>query len=188
VLTFTPFPSLETPRLVLRELVPADVEAVFRMQSDPEVTRYFGRDPDRTPADTEKRLTLVFDGVRDVTAIRWGITFRGSSELLGTVGFWRWNKPHQWAETGYELAAAHWGKGVMTEALGAALGFAFGVMELHRVEAQLDPANRGSSRVLEKLGFAREALLRENWFYDGKFTDTAIYGLLARDFQARASA
>ncbi len=182
MISFDPFPTLETPRLILRQLYPSDAEAVFRNHSDPQVARYLGRDPDSTIDPTLARLQLVFDGVRDGTAIRWGITLRDDPTLMGTVGFWKWNKPSFCAELGYEIGPAYWNKGYMTEAVTAAIRFGFDHLELHRAEANIDPANDGSRRVLEKLGFTREALLRENWFYCGRFLDSAIYGLLKNEF------
>lgn len=181
MISFDPFPVLETPSLRLRAIGPDDVEAIFRIQSDPEVTRYFGRAADSTIAEAEKRVTTFMEGVRDQTSIRWGITLRGDDALIGSSGFWRWNKLHRWAEIGYELSPAHWGRGVMPEALSAILRFGFASMDLHRVEGHVDPDNRASRRVLEKLGFTQEAILRENWFHQGRFTDSVIYGLLDRD-------
>ncbi|WP_437967619.1 GNAT family protein [Sorangium sp. So ce260] len=185
--SFDPFPVLTTPRLRLRSIEPGDVERIFRIQSDPEVTRYFGRGPDASIADSERRIATIIAGVREHTSIRWGITLEESGELVGTGGFWRWNKPHRWAEIGYELLPAFWNRGIMTEALRAVLRFGFASMDLHRVEAQIDPENRASARVLERLGFAREGLLRQNWYHDGRYTDTAVYGLLRDDLEAAAT-
>ncbi len=183
MLSFDPFPALETPRLILRPLDPSDADAIFHIQSDPDVTRYLGRDADTTMEPTLRRLQLVFDGIREHSGIRWGIVRRDDpTVLMGTVGFWKWNKPHFYAEIGYELGSAFWRKGYMTEAIRAALRFGFDHMELHRVEANIDPENKGSRRVVEKLGFAQEAVLRQNWFYDGKFTDSIIYGILNNEF------
>lgn len=179
---FDPFPTLETPRLHLRALVPDDLAVIHHIQTDPQVIRYFGRPP-MTREQVKERIDLVIAGIREGTSVRWGLTLRGSGELAGTAGLWRWNKDHRWAEVGYELAAEQWGRGLMTEALRAILGYAFKEMGLHRVEANLDPENAGSRRVLEKLGFVREGLFRENWYYEGRFTDTASYGLLRREFQ-----
>ncbi|MGK4009172.1 GNAT family protein [Sorangium sp. So ce1036] len=187
MVSFDPFPVLSTPRLRLRAIEPGDAERILRIQSDPEVTRYFGRAPFSALAEAEQRIAVVLEGVRENTSIRWGITLKESHELLGTAGFWRWNKPHRWAEIGFELLPAFWNRGIMTEALRAMLSFGFDVMGLHRVEAQLDPENRACMRVLERLGFAREGLLRQNWWYDGKCTDTAVYGLL-RDAPAGPAA
>jgi ribosomal-protein-alanine N-acetyltransferase len=182
MISFDPFPALETPRLILRRLEPSDAEAIFRNQSDPQVARYLGRDPDTTIDTTHHRLQQVFDGLRENTGIRWGITTRDDPTLMGTVGFWKWNKPHFYAEIGYEIGPAYWNKGYMTEAIRAALRFGFDHMELHRVEANIDPENNGSRRVVEKVGFIQEALLRQNWFYAGRFTDSAIYGILRHEF------
>ena len=183
MISFDPFPTLRTPRLWLRQLTMADVDVVFRIQSDPRVTRYLGRDPHSSREHSEKRVAEAIAAAGEGRAIRWGITLRQGGELAGTVGFWHWNKPHFCSEIGYELSPSHWGRGIMTEAIGAVLGYGFGPMGLHRVEANIDPDNHGSRRVLEKLGFTREALLRENWYYNGKFLHSAIYGLLAHEFE-----
>jgi len=183
MISFEPFPVLETPRLILRKLEPSDAEIMFRNHSDPQVTRYLGRDPDANMEPTLQRLQWVFDALRDGTGIRWGIVRRDDPTLMGTVGFWKWNKPHFYAEIGYEIGPAYWGQGYMTEAIRAALRFGFEHMSLHRVEANIDPDNIGSRRVAEKTGFTLEAMLRQNWYYAGRFTDSAIYGILKHEFQ-----
>ncbi|AUX45001.1 GNAT family acetyltransferase [Sorangium cellulosum] len=185
--SFDPFPVLETQRLRLRAITSGDAESIFRIQSDPEVTRYFGRPGDGALADSERRVAEIEKGVRENTSIRWGVTLRDGGEIIGSVGFWRWNKPHRWAEVGYDLLPAFWNQGIMSEAVRAVVSFGFASMDLHRVEAQLDPENRASARLLERLGFARDGLLRENWYYEGKFTDTAVYGLLRRDAAGAAA-
>ena len=182
--SFDPFPVLETPRLLLRELVPSDVEVIRRNAADPEVLRYLGRDADDTLESAQKRMQVVFDAIREHAGIRWGICLRGEPTIMGTVGFWRWNKPHFHAELGYEMSPKYWNKGYMTEAVRAALQFGFEHMELHRAEANIDPGNAGSRKVVEKLGFKQEAVLRQNWFYAGQFTDSLIYGLLKHEFAA----
>jgi ribosomal-protein-alanine N-acetyltransferase len=93
-------------------------------------------------------------------------------------------KEHRRAEIGYDLLPALWGRGVMHEALRAILRFGFTEMELHSTEAQIDPANARSRRVLERLGFKQDGLIRENFLAHGKFFDTATFTLLAREFLA----
>ena len=99
-------------------------------------------------------------------------------------------KPHFRAEIGYDLAPAFWGQGVMPEAVGAVLTFGFTTMGLHSVEAQIDPENTGSRRVLEKLGFVQEAYFRENFYVaaEARFTDTAVFSLLKATWMSRAEA
>jgi len=182
--SFDPFPVLETPRLILRELVPADVDLIQRNASDPAVNKYLGRDLDTSFETAQKRLQTVLDNTRDHTGIRWGIQRKEDMVTMGTVGFWKWNKPHYYAEIGYEIGSAYWNKGYMTEAIRAALRFGFEQMELHRAEANIDPDNIGSRRAAEKAGFRHEATLRENWFYAGRFTDSVIYAVLKHEFEA----
>ena len=184
MISFDPFPTLETPRLVLRRLEPSDLAAMFRIQSDPVVTRYFGRPAHARIEQTEEFLFKISEGMRTATSIRWGITLRGNDELIGSMGFWRWNQLHFNAEIGYELAPSFWGRGIMVEAIRPILAYGFTTMQLHRVEANIDEENHASQRVLEKLGFTREALIRENWFDGKRFTSTGFYGLLKREFEA----
>jgi RimJ/RimL family protein N-acetyltransferase len=77
---------------------------------------------------------------------------------------------------------ALWGRGLATEAARAILTFGFEAMELHRVEAMVDPENLASLRVLEKLGFVREGRTREDYRFEDQFRDTVRLGLLRLDF------
>jgi ribosomal-protein-alanine N-acetyltransferase len=185
---FDPFPTLYTERLELRRLGPDDVDVVFRLQSDPEVVKYFGRAPYRTRAEAEKRVADEIAAVEQGVSVRWGLAPREGGAIVGTAGFWRWDQGRHLAEIGYELAPEHWGRGLIVEALRAIVRYGFAELGLHRVEANLDPANVRSARALEKLGFVREGVLRQNWFYDGAYTDSAAYGLLASEFEGQAPA
>jgi len=68
------------------------------------------------------------------------------------------------------------------------LDFAFGELRLHRLEADVDPRNLPSLRVLDRLGFTREGVLRERWLVAGETQDSLICGLLARDYVAGTAA
>ena len=178
---FAAFPVLETQRFLLRAVTLDDAADIFRVMSDPRVTRYFGVLPMAALDQAQQRVQAIQMAFQEQTGVRWAITNRANGQLVGTCGFWRLIKPHFRAEIGYELAPEWWGQGVMTEALGAMLEFGFTRMGLHSVEAQIHPANSGSRRVLEKLGFVQEGYFREN-FYDpveAGFTDTAVFSLLS---------
>ncbi len=188
--TFATFPALETERLLLRAVTPDDAADMFHIMRDPHVTRYFGSTPMVLENEAAQRIERINLAWQEQTGVRWAITQRGSARLLGTCGYWRLVKPHFWAEIGYELAPKYWGQGIMTEAIGAVLQFGFTTMGLHRVEAQIHPANIGSRRVLEKLGFVQEGYFRENYYeaVDGQFTDTAVFSLLQATWMHRRSA
>jgi ribosomal-protein-alanine N-acetyltransferase len=176
---------LETERLILREIRPDDVEDVFRIYSDPQVIRYWGSAPLIAIDEARRKIQGIIDAFREREGVRWAFTLKGDDRLIGSGGHWRLLKQHQRSEIGYELAPEYWGQGLVAEAFGAILRFGFERMGLHSVEAQIDPANRASRRVLEKLGFVQEGYFRENYYFDGVFTDTAIFSLLKCDWLRR---
>ena len=75
------------------------------------------------------------------------------------------------------------GRGITTEAVKVALEYGFNQLQLHSIEAIIDPENSASEKVLQKNGFVKEAHILENEFYEGKFLDTVIYSLLKRNFK-----
>jgi [ribosomal protein S5]-alanine N-acetyltransferase len=182
---FDVFPVLETERLILREITLADAEDMFRIYADPEVMRYWSSAPMRSIDEARRKIEGITNAFRERTGIRWAITRKGSERLIGSGGHWRLIKPHFRSEIGYELAREHWGQGIMPKAVAAMLQFGFERMGLHSVEAQIEPHNQGSRRVLEKLGFVQEGYFRENFFVDGTFTDTAVFSLLKADWLKR---
>ena len=185
---FATFPTLETGRFLLRAVTLDDVDDIFRIMSDLRVTRYFGALPMTALDPAQQRVEAIQTAFQEHAGVRWAIANRANGQLIGTGGFWRLINSHYRAEIGYELAPEWWGQGVMTEALGAMLSFGFTRLELHSVEAQIHPDNRGSRRVLEKLGFVQEGYFHEN-FYDpveAQFTDTAVFSLLCAAWMRRA--
>lgn len=179
---FATFPVLETERFVLRANRDQDAPDIFRIMSDPRVTRYFGQLPMKSLEEALELVQARRSAFEKQEGIRWAISNPVDGRLIGTCGFWRLIKPHFRAEIGYELAPEWWGQGVMVEALTAALDFGFTKMGLHTVEARIHPENRGSRRVLEKLGFVQEGYFKENYYdvVEGGFTDTAVFSLLKR--------
>lgn len=111
-------------------------------------------------------------------SIIWAITQKEDSKLIGTICFWNIIKEHYRAEIGYSLLYDFQGKGIMQEAMSAVIKYGFEKMNLHSIEANVNPANESSIKLLERNDFIKEAYFKENYFYDGKFLDTAIYSLL----------
>jgi len=181
-------PTLETPRLRLRWLRDDDLPSLFAIFGDPEAMRYWSS-PAVTSLDevaaTVERIRTSF-ATREV--LQWGFADRTTDEILGTTTLHRINWTHRRAEIGYALNRAHWGKGLASEAVGAAIGFAFETLGLHRIEADTDPRNGRSVGVLEKLGFVREGLLKERYHVGGEVQDALLLGLLRPDWLARRSA
>lgn len=177
---FKPFPRLETERLALREITADDAGALFEIFTDPDVIRYWSHPPYESVDQANDLIERIQRGVASGEAIEWGISMRGDEgRLLGKCGFHQWHKNHYRAEMGYSLGRPSWGKGIMQEALPRILAFGFQTMRLHSVEAQVDPGNARSIRVLERLGFVKEGHFKENFCMGGRFFDTAVFSLLA---------
>ena len=181
---FTPF-VLRTPRLTLRFLEASDAEALFAIFSDPAVMRYWATGPWTTLEKAQTSVRDTLNDYRNGAALRMGIQIAGEAGIVGTCTLFGLLRATRRAEIGYALARRCWGRGLMHEALGSFLKHAFGALNLHRIEADIDPRNAPSARALERHGFQREGLLRERWIVDGEISDTALYGLLAREFQGR---
>lgn len=117
--------------------------------------------------------------------IRWGITLKSDNRVIGSCGFHGWVKNHFKAEIGYELAPEFWRKGYVTEAVEKVTAFGFEHFELNRILAFVVPGNTDSRRVLEKVGFTEEALLKEHYYWRNRFVDTVVYALLKNDHRGR---
>ncbi|MBI1878814.1 MAG: GNAT family N-acetyltransferase, partial [Chloroflexi bacterium] len=182
------FPQLETERLILRELKSTDAESILHYLSDPEVNRYLDTDSPPAPEQAQRLVKSLISLLEKGEGFRWGITPKSGDSagvVVGTCGFHAWNKPHFRAEIGYELAREYWGQGLMAEAIRAILKFGFEEMGLNRVEAMVLAGNNSSAGFLEKLGFQKEARLREYEFVQGKFRDVLLYSLLSQDSGSR---
>lgn len=175
---FSPFPVLTTERLVLREALMKDAPEVFFLRSDAEVIKYIDRAPAQSLEEAQNFIQLLSDNRTNNTGISWTITLKDDDTMLGNIALWRFEKEHYRAEIGYVLHPSQQGKGIMAEAMAAVTDYAFNHIKLHSIEGNINPGNMASQRVLERAGFVREAYFRENYYYDGKFTDSAIYSLL----------
>ena len=180
------FPTLATERLELRASTPADVDPLFAIFSDPEVTRYWSTPPMQSRAEAEAMVERWATHLAAGSGLSWVVCRREDGQVLGTCSLFHFHEQNDRAEIGYGLGRQFWGQGYMHEALNALFAFAFGDMDLRRLEADTDPRNAPSIRALERLGFAREGLLRERWVVDGVVSDTLLLGLLRSEWNAAA--
>ena len=181
---FTPF-TLEGDRLVLRCVRESDAAGTFAMLANPEVTRYWAEPPMTHLDQAHAAVARGLGGYATGDALELAIERRADAALLGRCTLFHFHEASRRAEIGYVLDRPHWGAGYMHEALCLLIEHAFGTMGLHRVEADIDPRNGASERALARLGFVPEGLLRERWIVAGEISDTAMYGLLDREWRAR---
>lgn len=172
-------PTLRGAKVVLRWLTADDIDALFEIFSDPEVARFLAIPRQHSREDAERFLDGIHEGFRTRSLYQWGIEHAGRLAGTCTLGGIDWENRR--AEIGFALARVSWGQGLMPDALAVLIDHAFRDLGLHRIEADVDPRNTASLRLLERLGFHREGHLRERYFKDGEIQDSIMLGLLRSD-------
>lgn len=175
-------PELHTDRLRLREFRMDDAPALFAIHSDRQVMRYWSYPAWTELAQAERKVADILRQRREDGLLVWAICEAASDRLIGSCAVFAIRHEQGCAEIGYSLHREWQGRGLASEALRAVLRHLFDGMGLRRIEADTDPRNTPSRHLLEKLGFVHEGLLRERWRVNGELCDTALYGLLRRDF------
>ena len=175
-------PTIAAERITLRWIEDTDQAALYNMFSDPEVMRYWSSLPLRSKEEAKRLVAEIHEGFQHRRFFQWGIACKTDNQLIGTATLFYLDSNNLRAEIGYALVRPEWGKGFMREALQALLGFAFHELNLQRIEADVDPRNLASAKLLRALGFQKEGLLRERWRATGEVQDSEIYGLLRREW------
>jgi ribosomal-protein-alanine N-acetyltransferase len=174
-------PTLRGTRVTLRQIDDHDVDALFDAFSDPDVMRYWDVPPMTSRDDAKALLADIREGVRARTLFQWAIDIGGG--LIGTVTLLHVHTTHRRGEIGFALRRSSWGQRLATDAVATLLAFCFDRLDLHRLEADVDPRNDRSLRLLERLGFVREGYLRERYLAGGETQDSVLLGLLRREWR-----
>ena len=184
MIEFGEFPALETEHLILRQMTLDDAEFYLRHFSEPTVIELTAFEaPANIDAAREELLLFCIDNFKANTGIRWGVMKKGGTDLIGTLGFHQWVKEGGYhARAGYDLVPGERGKGIMTEAFSAVVDYAFMEMRLNRIEVLIAPENEASIRLVKKLGFKFEGILREHSLFRREFLDDAVYSLLSSEW------
>lgn len=176
-------PTLETERLILRRLAPDDAQDIFAYASDADVTEYVLWPTHKTTEDSRAFISFTLERYEKDLAGDWGVVLKENGRLIGTVGF-RWaDMDNRSGEIGYVLAKQYWGQGIIPEAAGRVLKFAFEEMGLNRIECYHLLPNEKSGRVMQKLGMTYEGTAREETFAKGRFWDVKQYAILKSDWE-----
>ena len=176
-------PTIELDGVRLRPVRMADADALYAYLSDPAVTELTSYPVVSVPmveAMIERCLSRWAAGELS----KWGLALQRDDQLVGTCGFNEYSQVHRWGELAFDLAQAHWGKGLMHQAVAAVLLWTFRQTQVDRVHAFVRVDNRRSERLLERSGFLREGCLRSYRVCRGQPRDFYIYGMLRSDWAA----
>lgn len=167
-LNFTPFPTLATERLVLRQLSLLDDHEIFFLRSDERVLKYLVSPRANRLEDAQAFINKINKGIRNNQWVYWGITLKEDDKLVGTICFWNIVKKENKAEIGYVLHPDWQGRGLMQEAINKVIEYGFEKMKFRLIKAVLNPDNLRSVSLLKKTGFV----------YDKKEKDALVYSLI----------
>jgi len=170
--------ELSTRDLRLRPEKLSDAQEMFAMLSDEESMKYWSDSPVTEEKEALKVLQEDIDSDAQGNSLCWAITLKGHDQMIGKCILFQFNQKNHRAEIGFLLNREYWRRGLMQQALESVIHFAFNTLNLHRIEADVDPDNAGSLGILEKLGFQREGLFRDRWLLNGEWVDSVMLGLI----------
>lgn len=170
--------ELDTRGLHLRRVRLSDADALFTILSDPESMKYWSTPPISDHSEAIKVLREDLESDAQGNSICWAVTRQDTGEMIGKCILFQFSPANRRAEIGFILNRDYWRQGLMQQALEAVINFAFNDLNLHRLEADVDPDNAGSLGILAKFGFEREGLFRDRWLVGQNWVDSVMLGLL----------
>ncbi len=176
-ISFSPFPELETERLLLRRMTLDDADAIFALRSSEQVSRYIDRPLARTIEDARSFINSISEGITMDKWIFWAICLEENPALLGTICLWNFAYKPLRADVGYELLPEFQGQGIMKEALQRVIEYGFNDLQLHMAEAYTHAHNEGSVKLLEQASFIRERIFQEEHSSRKKMINMVVYAL-----------
>lgn len=177
------FPVLSTKRLNLIEIKEEHLSNIYSIFSNEEVITYYGMSPFTSTEQAAAMIKSFSAGFDQKRSMRWGIEWKETGELVGTVGLNNLSIPNKRTEIGYELLPHHWRKGIVSEAVEAVINYCFNVLKLYRIGAVTFPQNEASYNLLLKLGFEKEGVLKGYLYQDNKSHDAFIFAITQPDWR-----
>ena len=174
-------PQLEGSRLFLRSITWEDANGILEVFGDPRVIQYWSSPKLENLSAAGLLIEEIERLFEDRELFQWGICSKDTGEILGTCTLWQLDQGNLRAELGIAIRSRSWGQGYGREALNLLMDFGFEILQLNRLEADVDPNNERSLALFEGLGFRREGYLRERWQIAGQAQDSVLLGLLKRD-------
>lgn len=168
--------SLRTRRLFLRPIAVSDAEPLFAARGDPEVMRFWDWPAQKNAADVAAVIENHAREIADGSVLWWAVALSCDGPAIGECDLSEIDRHHRRAELGFLFARAYWHQGYASEAAAAVMHYGLDVLRLERLWARIHAGNEASVRLIERLGFAREGLLKAHILRDGQRRDCLVYG------------
>ena len=174
------FPTLNTERLLLRQIKQEDIQSIYSGLSNPEVIKYYGISFGSLEA-TEEQMIWYKNLEQNETGIWWAISSLDNNIFYGAGGFNNLNKEHKKAEIGFWLLPEFWRNGFMQEAFPIICNYGFEKLKLNRIEGYVESENKNCKKAIEKMNFNLEGTMREYEIKNGEYLNVDIYSKLKND-------
>ncbi|WP_250254402.1 GNAT family N-acetyltransferase [Chryseobacterium sp. Marseille-Q3244] len=148
--------KLETERLVLKEIHEGHIEDILRIRSNEIINQYVKRNYPKTNYDALEFILHIKRKTQNKEIVFWGISYKDTPNLIGTICLWKFSEDRETAEVGYELLPEYHRKGLMSEALNAVLNYGYNELQLLEVLAITSRFNENSKQLLLKYHFTLE--------------------------------
>ena len=176
---------LETERLFIRPIVIDDKNEIFEYRSDKEMNKYQGWIPE-TIEDVETFIGKISKQINTPeTWFQFAIVNKETHKLVGDLGIHFIDSENKQVEIGCTLNKDFQNKGFATESVKKVIDYLFNNLNKHRIIASIDPNNKNSIRLVERIGFRKEAHFVESLLIKGKWVDDLIYAILKKDWDRR---
>lgn len=188
------FPIIITERLLLRKFASSDADAVYAIFSNDNVTEFYDLESftslDQAINFVNTRISLSEEGGK--RGFRWAICLKSEpNTVIGSCGFHAVNKSFSSIEIGYELNESYWGENLAFEAVDAMLNYCFTEnfpFPINRISASTNLDSTRSIKLLSKLGFTEEGVLRQYGYWKNKFHDVRLFSILHREWKEKSYA
>ncbi len=174
--------EINSERLVLRKLVDEDAEALFKYRSDAITNQYQGWIP-KTIDDTKNFISKIAENIDEYdTWFQFAIISKANDELIGDIGIHFFDVDRYQVEIGCTLSKDYHGKGLANEALRSMINYLFNDLNKQRITCSIDPLNQASIKMVERLGFRKEAHFKQSILIDGEWYDDMVYAILKEEW------
>ncbi len=175
--------KLETKRLILRPINLDDKSEIFKYRSDAETNKYQGWIP-KSMDDVETFIGKISKNINEPeTWFQFVIIENKTQKIIGDLGVHFFDSENKQVAIGYTLNKDFQKKGYAIESVKRVIDYLFNELDKHRVIASIDPDNENSIRLVERIGFRKEAHFVESLFINGKWVDDLIYALIEKDWE-----
>lgn len=176
MISFTPFPVIETKNLILRKMDHKDVNDLFEMRRDPRMNEYIDVKLDNNKDETNDYIDKMNKGVDDNKWIIWAVEYKHSNKVIGSISIWNIDMEQMSGELGYGIIPDYQGQGLMKEALLSVVKYGFKMINLKVLDAYTEENNLKSIKLLKKCDFIEVNRVDD----DGYFSDRVYHMIVYR--------